>query len=113
MFYGLNLRKPLLLEQGQIILDIDDNEKYYPVMYKNKSNNWVRIVDGDIIQDWITYIKIALNSKDGVTGEMCEGYLYPHQWEMSIGIINTLIGNETKFINIEASRQSGEQSCPV
>ena len=107
MLYGVNLKKPLLLEQGEIILDIDEQNKYYPVMYKNK-NNWVRIVSGDIIQDWITYVKIALNSKDGVTGEICEGYLYPHQWEMSICIINTLTGNETKFIDVEAGRQSGK-----
>ncbi len=105
MISGFNFNKPLYLDENEVILDLVDGY-YIPVMYK-RNDSWVRIMAGDIIFDWLIYVKTAFRSYDPVKDEYGDGNLYSYQHGMAINMLNIAIGDVTKWINLQASRQSG------
>lgn len=106
MIAGFNFKKPLYLDENEVVLDLIDNH-YIPVMYK-RGNDWVRILAGDIIFDWLIYVKTAFRSYDPVKGEYGDGNLYSYQHGMAINMLNIVIGDKTRWIDLQASRQSGK-----
>jgi len=111
--FGYEYNDPKWLSKYNIVLDRDDNGNYAPIHYAIENENgeldWVVVIDeGDIIFDWITYIKLAFKDKDKVTRETVYGNLFSYQWGASINIINTVMAFQSKMIDIEWSRQTGK-----
>lgn len=100
--------KPIYLEKHEVVLEVDDDGFYVPVKYKFE-DKWYIVSDGDIIQDWIVFIKQALKTKDPLgTSEDKVGNLYLYQWGATVNMINIIMRNKTEYIDIEWCRQLGK-----
>ena len=108
MVHAFNFKKPIHWDKNgqEIIFDLV-NDLYIPVLYVDEGK-WKRIVDGDIIFDWLIYVKSVLKTNDVVTHEERDGNLYLYQWGSSIDIIKTVMRSKTEYYDIEWSRQSGK-----
>ena len=100
--------KSMYMEENEVILELDDDGMYVPSKYK-LDNDWIVVLDGDIIQDWIVFIKNALRTSDVLgTGEIRVGNLYNYQWANTVNFINIIMKNKTEFIDVEWCRQLGK-----
>ena len=104
MFSG---KDQIYLKKHEVVLGKSESGRYEPVAYM-RDGKWYAPVDGDIIQDWIVYVRLAMKTPHVITGEMMQGGLYAYQWGMSINIINTMIDKKTKFFDVELSRRAGK-----
>ena len=96
------------MEENEVILELDDDGMYVPSKYK-LDDDWIVVLDGDIIQDWIVFIKNALRTSDVLgTGEIRVGNLYNYQWANTVNFINIIMKNKTEFIDVEWCRQLGK-----
>lgn len=103
-----NKPKQIYLDKHEICLALNEDGQYFPFTYKNKDDDWVVPLKGDIIFDWITYVKRTVGSEiNPITRKKVAGNLNPMQWGMSINIINSLIEYKTEIYSIMASRQTG------
>ena len=101
--------KQIYMDKHEICLMRNEDGQYYPFTYKNKNGDWVVPLQGDIIFDWITYIKRTVGSEiNPITRKKVAGNLNPMQWGISINIINDLIEYKTELYALMASRQTGK-----
>jgi len=108
MLNCLNYKDPIFLEDFNVVLDIDEDNVYSPIHYKDIDDSWCLISEGDIIYDWIVYVKIAFQLRDKVEGHSMVGNLYSYQWGWSIQSMLTLMDFGAKTLDVEWSRQSGK-----
>lgn len=111
--HGYNYVDPVFMEDFNIVLDVNEYGNYTPIHYgiknEDRSIDWVMdIQEGDIIFDWLMYISLAFKDRDKVTNKVKYGNLFSYQWGASINIINTVMEFQSKFIDIEWSRQTGK-----
>ena len=96
------------MKEQEVILEMDEDGMYVPSKYKI-DNDWCVVLDGDIIQDWIVFIKEALRTSDVLgTGESRVGNLYCYQWANTVRFINIIMKNKTEYIDVEWCRQLGK-----
>lgn len=97
----------LFLKDFDVVLDLDDDEVYTPVYYKNE-DDWFVIGEGDILNDWMLYVKIAFGTNDKVTKKPIVGNLYTYQWGWSLKAIQKIMTFGAETLDVEWSRQSGK-----
>lgn len=104
-----NRPEQIYMDKHEICLAKNSDGQYFPFTYKNKNGEWIVPLKGDIIFDWITYIKRTVGSEvNPITREKVDGNLNPMQWGISINIINSLIEYKTDIYSLMASRQTGK-----
>lgn len=102
----------LYLEKHKVLLTRKDKNGYIPIAYNVELNDdgeysGVIIQEGDIIFDWIMYIKKSMQYHSKKTGVMMGGNLYNWQWGLSVEFINDVINFTADIWDISISRQSG------
>ena len=109
-----NKPSQIYMDKHEICLAKNDDDQYFPFTYKNNKGDWVVPLKGDIIFDWITYVKRTVGSEiNPITRKKVAGNLNPMQWGISINIINSLIEYKTDIYSLMASRQTGRHTCPL
>ena len=99
----------IYMDKHEICLSMNEDGQYFPFTYKNNKGEWVVPLKGDIIFDWITYVKRTVGSEiNPITRRKIDGNLNPMQWGISINIINSLIQYKTDIYSLMASRQTGK-----
>lgn len=102
------MKSPIYMKEQEVILEVDEDGMYVPSKYKVE-DDWCVVLDGDIIQDWIVFIKEALRTSDVLgTGETRVGNLYCYQWANTVRFINIIMKNKTEYIDVEWCRQLGK-----
>ena len=94
----------IFLEDFGVVLQLDEDGVYSPTHYQTE-NGWVIIEDGDIIRDWIMYVKIAFSQIDKVTRETKVGNLFTYQWGFSIMALQKIMEFNADTLDVEWSRQ--------
>jgi hypothetical protein len=101
----------LYLEKHKVLLKQNGNNGYLPIAYNvivnSEGYEGVAIDEGDIIFDWMLYIKKSMQYPSKKNNKMVEGNLYAWQWGLSIEFINDVINFTADIWDISVSRQSG------
>jgi len=98
------MNQGIILDDFNIVLELDDDGVYTPSMYKD-GKDWLYIGEGDIIRDWMLYVKIAFSNFDKVTKEKTIGNLYSYQWGFSLRAILMVMAFNAETLDVEWSRQ--------
>ena len=103
----------IYLDNHEVCLRKNEKGQYYPFVYKNLNGDWVVPLDGDVIFDWIVYVKRVIGTEiDPTTNKLIDGNLNPIQWGASINTILRCVGYKTEIFDYEWSRQTGELIAP-
>lgn len=102
----------LYLEKHKVLLSKIDNG-YTPIAYNVSINEdeeyeGIEIKEGDIIFDWIIYVKKSMQDYSKKTNKIIQGNLYAWQWGLSIEFINDVMNFNADMWDISISRQSGK-----
>ena len=99
----------IFLDKHDVCLRKNEKGQYYPFVYKNLKGQWVVPLEGDIIFDWIVYVKRVIGTEvNPLTNKIIDGNLNPIQWGASINTLIRCIGYKTEIFDYEWSRQTGK-----
>lgn len=103
----------IYLEKHKILLKKNENGKFYPLAYNVKINDvgsyeGIIIEEGNIIFDWIIYIKKAMQYPSKKYGKIMEGNLYLWQWGLSVELLSDIINFTADMWDVAVSRQAGK-----
>ncbi len=102
----------IYLDKHKVLLKRQDETGYTPIAYNVTINDegefeGTEIYDGDIIFDWIIYVKKSMQDYSKKTNKVIQGNLYAWQWGLSIEFINDVMSFNADMWDISISRQSG------
>lgn len=92
----------------------ENNKTYEPIMYDYEydeeagEHKGIQIEDGDIIYEYVRAVKNVLKRTNVIENRVEEGSLFLYQWHSSIYIILESIKYNSKYHDLERTRQSGK-----
>lgn len=102
------------LKEHKVLFGKDEYGEYVPTHYnvavddRGTPIEGTEIVDGDILFDWLVYVKETMKTRSAKTGKWRNGNLYMYQWGVSINIVLDIMSFKADIWDIAWSRQSGK-----